>query len=81
MNKEQANEITRLISRVGSIRDEAIEDLTKEFDAAMNKIVETSNNPKKDGEENFRKLDDMKEEYKRELKEVFEKFAKKLNSL
>jgi len=38
-----------------------LEDLTKEFDSAMNKIVEFSNDPKIDGEEYFRKLDDLKE--------------------
>lgn len=43
----------------------------------MYKIVETSNDPYKDGEENFPKLDDIKEEFKKELKEVFEKFYKK----
>lgn len=81
MNRDQINLITLLQSRINVVREKTIEDLTKIFSEAMNKIVEASDDPKKDGEENFRKLDDMKEEFKKELKEVFEKFDKKLNSL
>ncbi|MDX9712585.1 MAG: hypothetical protein RBT56_08680 [Ignavibacteriaceae bacterium] len=81
MNSEQTNVITRLLSALISIREKTLEDLAKEFDTAMNKIVEASDDPKKDGEENFRMLDHLKEEFEKELKEIFEKFDKKLNSL
>lgn len=81
MNREQTNRITELQSAINEIRDKAIEELSTKLNLTMNKIVEVSDDPKKDGEENFRKLDDLKEEFKKELKEVFEKFDKKLNSL
>ena len=44
-------------------------------------ILIISRYPKKDGEEYFRKLDDLKEETKSELKAVFKKHSEKLNSL
>jgi signal recognition particle subunit SEC65 len=81
MNREQTNRITELQSALNEIRHKAIEELSTKLNLTMNKIVEASDDPKKDGEENFRKLDDLKEEFKKELKEVFEKFDKKLNSL
>lgn len=81
MNPKQLNIVTQLQSGLSSVFENSIADLSTAFDTAMNEIVETSTNPKKEGEENFRKLDDLKEEFKRELKEVFEKFDKKLNSL
>lgn len=81
MNKYQLNLITHLQSKLGDIKDKCIEDLTSVFELAMDKNVEVSDDPKKDGEENFRKLEDLKEELKLELREVFEKFDKKLNLL
>ncbi len=81
MNKKQINSITVLQSSLCAVRDQTVEGLTKAFDLAMDKIVEVSDDPKKDGEENFHKLDDLKEEFKKELKAVFEKFDKKLNWL
>lgn len=81
MHREQTNSITQLQSSLVGIRDKILENLREAFDTAMNEIVELSDDPKKDGEENFRKLDDVKEEFKKELKEIFEKFDKKLNSL
>ena len=81
MNRDQINLITQLQSGINVVREKTIEDLTKNFDEAMNKVVEVSNDPKEDGEENLRKFDELKEEFKKELNEVFEKFDKKLNSL
>lgn len=81
MNENQLNVITQLQSNLSSVRDNTIENLTKEFDNAKNKIIETSDDPKKDGEEICSKLDEIKEEFETELKVVFEKLDKKLNSL
>lgn len=81
MNKKQINSITVLQTSLSAVRDQTIESITKAIDLAMDNIVEVSDDPKKDGEENFRKLDEMKQELKGELKTVFEKFDRKLNSL
>ena len=57
MNQKQLNIVTQLQSRLSSVFENSIVDLSTPFDTAMNEIVETSANPKKEGEENFRKLD------------------------
>ena len=81
MNKNQFNVITNLQSGISTIYKSNSDEIVKEFDNAINKIIETSDDPKKDGEEICSKLDEIKEEFETELKLVFEKLEEKLNSL
>ena len=81
MNKNQFNVITDLQSGISTIYKSKSDDIVKQFDSAKNKMIEISDDPKKDGEEICSKLDEIKEEFETELKLVFEKLDKKLNSL
>ncbi len=81
MNKNQFNVITDLQSGISTIYKSNSDEIVVQFDNAKKKMIEFSDNPKKDGEEICSKLDEIKEEFKGELKAVFEKLEKNLNSL
>ena len=81
MNKNQFNVITELQSGISTIYKSKSDEIVKEFDDAKNKIIEFSDNPKKDGLETCSKLDEIKEEFETGLKVVFNKLEEKLNSL
>jgi len=81
MNKNQFNIITELQSGISTIYKSKSDEIVIQFDNAKNKIVEFSDDPKKDGEEICSKLNEIKEEFETELKLVFEKLDQNLNSL
>jgi hypothetical protein len=81
MNKNQFNVITNLKSGINKIYNNKSDEIVKQFDNAKNKIIETSDDPKKDGLEICSKLDEIKEAFETELELVFNKLEEKLNSL
>ena len=81
MNKNQFNIITKLQSSISTIHKSNSDEIVIQFDNAKNKIIETSDDPKKDGEEICSKLNEIKEEFETELKLVYQKLEEKLNSL
>ena len=81
MNKNQFNVITKLQSGISTIYKSKADELVNQFNNAKNKIIEASDDPKKDGLGICSKLDEIKEEFETELKLVFEKIDKKLYSL
>ena len=81
MNKNQFNAITQLQSGISTVYKSKSDEIVIQFDNAKNKIIETSDDLKQDGEEICSRLDEIKEEFETELKLVFEKLEEKLNSL
>ena len=81
MNKNQFNNITELQSGISTIYKSKSDEIVIQFDNAKNKMIEFSEDPKKDGEEICSKLDEIKEAFETELKDLFEKLEKNLNAL
>ena len=54
MNNDQFNAVTQLISGINIEYKKFIVEIDKQFNNAKNVIIEKSNDPKKDGEENLR---------------------------
>jgi hypothetical protein len=81
MNKNQFNVITDLQSGISTLYKSKSDEIVKQFDSTKDKIIELSDDPKKDGLEICSKLDEIKEAFQTELEPVFEKLEKKLYSL
>jgi len=81
MSPSQLNILRELQSDLFSIRNKISDEVTKVFDNKTNDLFTISANPKKDGEEIFRILDNIKVEFKSELKELFIKLDERLESL